>query len=196
MMRESKIPDSIVRCIDDLELPDDVKAKTKEVYTWLDIGSTPRQNNRSKYICFCIHQAYVELDAMIVPHPCEIGKKVGLSHQQSKSSIQSRPPIKEGIKLKSSLKRPIDLMKKYALLRLHIKESTVDVMELVFNKIIKIDSSLLQEEKEPLVAAFIIAYCEANSIAIDKSFIAKEFYLEYNTIKTRQKRVENAMALL
>lgn len=189
----AKLPGSVSKFISQLEFPPNIQLKAKEIYTWLDLANTPRQSHRSKCICYCINQAYVELD-MIGPDPCAVGLKLGLSAQQSNCCVNTPPKFKKGIVSKPPIIDPVEFMCSYVTNYLFLPEDVVDTMKLVFTKVLNNHPILLQEQLKPLVAVYVLCYGESNGMSINKAYIASHFYLKLATVLLRKDKMIYALA--
>jgi hypothetical protein len=188
------IPPGISSEIRKYDFSDDIQFKAKEIYSWLDLDCVPRQSKRSKIICFCIRQAYVELYG-ISPNPCSIAEKIKLDLKYVDSAVSNPPNLKKGFKLRSPTNDPVEYMINYSRSSLHLPEQVLKVMEITFTRVLHKNPQLYQEQLNPLVSAFILFYSEENGISINKNKIAKDFYLNLNTILLRENAMRVALAV-
>lgn len=184
---------AIEREIMEVSLPIDIITKGCEIYSMLDFDGVPRGNNRSKVKCYCLYQAYIELDKQIIPDPCYIGKLLGLSAFDSDLSVSKRPSFKDGYVPKRVIMTPKKILASYLANNISLPESVIEGMIDTFNKVIESKPSLLQEKPKPLVAAYILTYSSYTSLCIDKNDLASVFYLEYPTIRSKIELVKDVI---
>jgi hypothetical protein len=173
-----------------LQFPSDILKKACEIYRMLDIGVVPRDAKRSKIKCYCIFQAYIELDKQIIPDPCYIGKALDLNTFDSNLSITKRPSYKNGHIPKRIKTSPQLILNSYITNNMSLPDDIVFNINDTFGKVLASKPALLQEKPKPLVAAFILSYASYTGLGIDKDDLANVFYLEYNTIRSKLELVK------
>lgn len=188
------IPEGISSEISKYNFFPEIQSKAKEIYSWLDLDYVPRQSKRSKIICFCFSQAYVELYGN-GPNPYLIAEKIKLDRKYVNSAISNPPNLKKGFVLRSPTEDPVQYMLNYSKNSLHLPEKVLKVMERIFTRVLDKNPQLFQEQLNPLVSSFILFYGEENGIGIDKNKVAKDFYLNLDTILLRENVIRVALAV-
>jgi len=181
---------SIEKKIHNLEIPRDVKMKACDLYSFIQ-DSKRRRDQRTKYLCFCVHQAYIEL-GMIPPDSCRIAEMFEISSSTASAAIAKRPPFSVGIVLKSSTIKLPDMIRFHAEKTLGLPEEYVTTMVDDFQRLLEFDKGLKNDQSKPLIAAFILCYANQNSLKIDIDKLAAAFYLESSTIKGRCCKIQKS----
>ena len=179
--------------IDTLDLPDAIKAAAKEVYSDLKIDIVPRGDNRKKIVCYCVHQAYLELGVKPL-EGAKIAEKVSIDKNAGIAAIGCKMEYREGRRPASATQDPIRLMRAYSTDLLYLESKVVDDMESMFRYIMAIDKHLLLERARVLVVAFILCYLDKNGYGVDRKRFLADVSLERTPISNAYKQIEIAMA--
>lgn len=177
-----------------LYFPDDVLTKACEIYKMLDIGSVPREPRRSKIKCYCIFQAYNELSKTIIPDPCYVGEKLGLSPFDSNQSISKRPAYKNGYMPKRTTQSPQFMLRTYVTVNMSLPDDMIDNITETFDRVLRGKPTLLLEQPKALVAAYILSYAEFAGLVIDKDDLTTVFYIKYPSIRAKLELFKGAVA--
>ena len=188
----TEAPSSIVAFVSKLSIPKCVQIKTCDVYTRLDLLSSPRKS-KVKILCYCIHQAYIECKMGVVD-PCMIAVKLGISSIQATACVNNKPKYKAGFKPSSPTVKPVDMLISYIKGVLCLPDNIRATMVSLFDRVITTNPVLMSRQIKPLVAAFIICYMLDNGFDFCKDSMAELFYLKYSTIRPRISEVNTAIA--
>lgn len=172
------------------DFPDGVKNKACEIFFRLDVGN-PRNKQRTKMICYCVHQAMIELKLCNID-PKNLGTKFGLSKQETNSAIASNPCYKAGFTHNNSTTNPSDILRMYASQSFMFEDQIVEDMVQSFDQLIIKSESLLTKQARTLIAAFMWHYMSCNGYMIDQNDFAEVFGLQFTTIRLHQKDIVDA----
>lgn len=179
------------RTIAHLSIPESVKDKTLEIYTYLKSGADCRQNNRLKLLCYCIHQAYVELDEY-PPSPARLAEILGVETSLAVAALKNRPHFVEAFQPKSVTVNLPKMLERHIVKVMHLKPIYVEDMVATFEVMLEQNQNLLLDQADPLIAAFIYCYAENNAMTIDETNLAESFHLEPSTIRSRYGEIREA----
>jgi len=157
----SSVPESIIISISTLPLPKCIQMTACLIYSQLYLPKIPRKGNRSKILCYCIYQAYIECDMGIVD-ACSIGIKLGMTSNKSLSAINNRPKYKEGFKPLSPTVTPVKMLLAYIKGILDLPEEITKSMVIIFEDAIITNKHIMKQQIKPLIAAFIMCYMSNN----------------------------------
>lgn len=193
---KDKVPPGISAYISGLDVPPYIKTKAEEIYMMLDTKSVPRGEHKQKLICYCIHQAYVELGDVCGPRPdpCVIANITNLSKSAGLAAISNRPKYKLGMSSKSPTRDCITIMESYVRLELGLPESVVQTMVLTFKRMIEANKLLLTGRVKVTIAAFIVCYLNNNGFLIDKEGVFKMCYVKEEDVSQKYKEINRTMA--
>lgn len=182
---------SVREMIYSLPIPENVKAKVQELYSYIKDNKN-RREQRSKYLCFCVRQAYLEVGDMFPPDPVVIGEMLGIKPASVSAAISKRPPFPSTLQLKSSVIPLHEMVRHHARVTLGLSNERVETMVKDFNLLLDWDSNLKKDQSKPLVAAYIYCYAISNAWKIDMMSLARAFHLEESTISTRCPKIEKS----
>ena len=168
-----------------LQFPADVVAKAYEVYTMLDLDTVPRKLKRTKIKCYCLFQAYHELQKPFIPDPCYVGAKLGLSVADSNQSVSKRPSYKDGYVPRRTTQSPQTMLRAYITMNMSLPDDLILNIVETFESVLVAKPALLLEHSKPLVAAYLLAYADCVGIKVDKLDLARVFYINYPSIRQR-----------
>lgn len=171
------IPQSLLTIFNSLDFPEAIIRLAIEIYGRLNLTSQPRSKGRSKLICYCIYQSYVEsgIDAV---DPCFVGSKLELTAEESKSAVRQRPEYKKGLVPKSPTFSHATIARAYSTILLGIDEENTNHLVSVLEKILELDKSLLIEQAKVIVTTFIYCYLEVTSSSkVNKTKLVKSLFL-------------------
>lgn len=178
----------------DLPFPHPVKTKACEVLEMLDVKAVPRDKNRSKIKCYCLFQAYNELEYLSVPDPTYIGEKLGLTSVESSSAINTRPKYKIGLTPKSVTRTPQAVLRSFLDDRMPVPGDIKNRMMNVFTSILEANPNLLAERTKPLVAGYIVAYADMASLCVPICDIETAMCVRASEIRRITKLLQEHMA--
>lgn len=188
------VPSSVSRLIDSLDIPLPVKIESKSVYLRLDRDAPPRSDNKKRIVCYCVHQAYIELDPRNLPNPYMIVKMLGLEPSVGLAAISTKMKYRDGCCAASPTVEPVDIMRGYASNILCLEESVVCSMAYVFAKVLESNKALLAEQARVVVGAFILCYLDKNGFEINRAAMLDAVFLKSSSVSLVCKQVDAAMA--
>lgn len=167
-----------------LHFPQDIRTTACEVYNMLDMPTVPRKIKRSKVKCYCVFQAYNELQRPFIPDAGFIGNQLGLDITNSNLSISKRPKYKEGYSPKSVTRTPQFMLRSYIQEYMPLPEDLMEDMLGTFNNVLSSTPRLLLEQAKPLVAAYIMAYTELNGMSANMTDLASVLFIRESSIRS------------
>jgi len=156
-MGEVKIPSGISETIDKFTLHGCIKTKAKWVYSMLEIPDVPRKVRRQKYLCHCIHQAYIEL-GMVPPSTQIIAQIVGTDKITSAAAINNKPKYKDIYNPTNVMLELPFVMRYYASEVMYFDDMIVEAMITTFEKVLLQNKDLLAHDSNALIGCFIVCY--------------------------------------
>lgn len=166
-----------------LPFPPEVKAKACEVYRMIDLKAVPRDVNRSRVKCYCVFQAYNELEYVFVPDPGHIGKELGLALADSNLAIRKRPRFRAGFVPKSVTRTPQSMLQSYLDNHMKLPEDISGDMVSTFNRVLTSNTRLLLERPKPLIAAYITAYAANSGLSVDMNHLTSLLYIRTESVR-------------
>jgi len=188
------VPSSVSKLIDSLDVPPPVKTEAKSVYLRLDRNAPPRSDNKKKIVCYCVYQAYVELNPHNLPDPHTVVKMLGLEPAVGLSAISTKMKYRDGCCAASPTVDPVEIMRGYANNILCLEESVVCSMAYVFAKVLESNKTLLAEQARVVVGAFILCYLDKNGFEINRAAMLDAVFLKSSSVSQVYKQMDIAMA--
>jgi hypothetical protein len=183
---------SVRQAIEQLAIPVSVQNKSLEIYSMLkDEDDDRRQTGRLKILCYCVNQAYVELE-LSEPSLARLALLLGINKAQAAAAIKTRPAFVDGFRPKTATRDPVKLVASHAKETLHLSDYYITDMTRTIEQLIELRPSLLMEHANPLVAAFFICYAENNAMELDLNYLTESFGLELSTIRSRCTKIRSA----
>lgn len=183
---------SLMKSLDEYNLPDDVKRIANELYQKSNIG-TKRENNRKLLIAFLVREAYKELQIMITDKDL-----AEILHMSSKDMPKARTMYtftRTGIRSSDVMRHPCDFLDSYCQ-KLHLSDEAQAAISHIIVTAMEKRPAFKDEKPQKITIGAIKYYIMENGIGIDNGELKTVSELSVptiNQIHNQIARVINAM---
>lgn len=176
---------SILRDMDNIMIPDEIKVKAEEIFGKLN-SATKRGNRRKQLVFFCIYNAYNEL--LLPQDPKQIASVVGIKNSEMTKALSMFSEAQTGYQPPAIHVTAIDLLPKYCD-NLGLPSDMVTDILAFAQKILNVDTELKETFPQKVAAGILLYYATTNGINLNKKEYAKMIQLSEVTINSMYKYI-------
>ena len=176
---------SILRDMDNIMIPDEIKIKAEEIFGKLN-SATKRGNRRKQLVFFCIYNAYNE--SLLPQDPKQIAYVVGIKNSEMTKALSMFSEAQTGYQPPAIHVTALDLLPKYCE-NLGLPTDMINDVLAFAQKVLNLDTELKETFPQKVAAGILLYYATTNGINLNKKEYAKMIQLSEVTINSMYKYI-------
>lgn len=180
IIKPNKSPDrSIIKDLENLDLPFDIKIKADEIAKKLNCSSK-RGSCHEQLVFFCVYAAYIEkaqVDKREYKNPAVIAKIVGIKKNKMSRALSMFSEAQTGYKLPAIRVTAVDYLPEYCE-KLNLSPETISDVIVLCNRILEKEPDLNETYPQQVAAGVLFYYAMINGITLNSKAISKKEFAE------------------